>query len=257
MSTGQNDFPYSILDERAHRPYPMPDGAWMMTQTWHDLLFAHWPVDANDLRAKVPAGLELDVFDGQAWVGVIPFHMTNVAPRGVPALPWVSAFPELNVCTYVRMHDHPGVYFFSLDAGSRLAVGAARTMFSLPYYSAEMRVAQEHDGRIAYSSRRTSSGAAPAEFVARYGPVGDVKNAARGTLEYFLTERYCLYTVDSSSRAYRVEIHHPAWPLQAAEAQITTNTMADAAGIRLPSMAPLLHFARRQDVVNWGPKGEA
>src|SRR4051812_7913481 len=113
-----HDFDRSILDAVAHRPWPLPDRPWVMTQTWHDLLFAHWPMKASDLRPKVPAAFELDLFDGAAWVAVVPFHMTNVAPRGVPALPWLSDFPELNVRTYVRVGNRSGIYFFSLDADS-------------------------------------------------------------------------------------------------------------------------------------------
>jgi uncharacterized protein YqjF (DUF2071 family) len=221
-----------------------------MTQTWNDLLFAHWPVDAHSLRNHVPPGLELDLFEGQAYVGVVPFHMTNVAPRGVPALPLVSAFAELNVRTYVTVGGKPGVYFFSLDADSQLAVTAARTLFGLPYFTASMEV-EVRGADVIYASRRTSRDAPPAEFRGRYRPAGGVFNAGAGTLEWFLTERYCLYNVDSSFHAQRLEIHHPQWPLQPAEAEIDVNTMADAAGLRLPSMAPRLHFAKRQDMVAW------
>ena len=101
------DFNYAILKEVAHRPWDVPDRPWLMTQTWHNLLFAHWPIDVEQLRPKVPTTLELDLFEGAAWVGIVPFEMTNVAARGVPALPWVSAFPELNVRTYVRVADRP------------------------------------------------------------------------------------------------------------------------------------------------------
>ena len=228
----------------------MPDGPWVMTQSWHDLLFAHWPVDARQVQEKLPAGLPLDTFDGQAWLGIVPFHMTNVAPRGVPSIPFVSAFPELNVRTYVTLHGKPGVYFFSLDAGSALAVAAARTLFDLPYYAAQMSVTDEN-GEVLYSSRRETRIPGIGEFEARYRPVGPVQQPARGTLEYFLTERYCLYTVDDSFHARRLEIHHPPWPLQVAEARIAVNTMAAAADLRLPSTAPLLHFSKRQDVVAW------
>jgi uncharacterized protein YqjF (DUF2071 family) len=228
----------------------MPDASWIMTQTWNDLLFAHWPVDARDLRAHVPTGLPLDLFEGRAYVGVVPFRMTNVAPRGVPAVPFVSAFAELNVRTYVSIGGKPGVYFFSLDADSQLAVTAARTMFGLPYFTATMDV--RVDGtEIIYSSQRASRDGPAAEFRARYRPVGPVFNALPGTLDWFLTERYCLYNVDRSFHVQRLEIHHPLWPLQRAEAEVATNTMASAAGIRLPSMAPLLHFAKRQDMVAW------
>ena len=247
-----SDFPSQITEEVAHRPWPMPAGPWIMTQSWHDLLFAHWPVGADALRKRVPPGLELDLFDKQAWVGVVPFHMTNVAPRGVPALPWVSAFPELNVRTYVRVGAKPGVYFFSLDAGSPVAVAVARTMFNLPYYSATMEVTSDAGG-VRYLSRRAAAGGADADFTARYRPIGPVFAAQPGSLEYFLTERYCLYTLTDSFELRRLDIHHPPWPLQLAEATIEVNTMADAAGIKLPSMAPLLHFAKRQDVVAWPP----
>ena len=251
----QNDFNYRILDETAHRPWPMLDAPWIMTQTWHDLLFAHWPVDANALRPRVPAGFEIDLFDGQAWVGIVPFRMTNVAPRGVPALPWVSAFPELNVRTYVRVNGRAGVYFFSLDAANPVAVGVARTLAHLPYFTAAMSC-EEKDGWIEYASRRTSPDASAAELRARYRPTGSVSPPRPGTLEHFLTERYCLFTVDKTFHAYSVDIHHPPWPLQAAEAEFAMNTMAEAAGIRLPSMAPLLHFSKRQDMVAWNIRNE-
>jgi uncharacterized protein len=246
----QNDFNYDILNEVAHRPWPMPDAPWIMRQTWHDLLFAHWPVDAALLRPRVPSGFEIDFHEGQAWLGVVPFRMSNVAPRALPALPWISAFPELNVRTYVRADGRPGVYFFSLDASNPLAVGVARTLAHLPYFTAEMTI-EERAGWIHYASRRKSAGTPPAELVARYRPIGPPEPPADGTLEYFLTERYCLFTRDPSFHAYRLDIHHPPWPLQPAEAEIQANTMAGAAGIRLPSRAPLLHFARRQDMVAW------
>ncbi|MBI2187256.1 MAG: DUF2071 domain-containing protein [Acidobacteria bacterium] len=221
-----------------------------MTQSWHDLLFAHWPVAVDHLRALVPAGLELDLFDGRAWIGVIPFHMTNVAPRGLPALPWLSAFPELNVRTYVRVGARPGIYFFSLDASNPVAVTLARTLFRLPYYTASMEVAPG-DGDVRYQSRRTARDGPPAVFRAAYRPVGDVFTAAPGSLEYSLIERYCLYTVDERFALRRLDIHHPPWLLRRAEAHIEENTMAAAAGMRLPSMAPLLHFAKRQDTLAW------
>jgi uncharacterized protein YqjF (DUF2071 family) len=252
-----SDFPTEIVNARGHRPWPMPEGPWIMTQSWHDLLFAHWPVASDALRSLVPPGLELDLFDHRAWLGVIPFHMTNVAPRGIPSLPWVSAFPELNVRTYVRAENKPGVYFFSLDAGNRVAVAVARTLFHLPYFAAAIEVQLEH-GAVRYSSRRTEAAGSSqmprprAELRARYRPIGPVHDPSPGSLDYFLTERYCLYTVDPTFHLQRLEIHHPPWPLQQAEAAFEVNTMAEAAGIRLPSMAPVLHFAKRQDVLAWG-----
>jgi uncharacterized protein YqjF (DUF2071 family) len=244
------DFNKAILKQTAHRPWPLPGSAWVMTQTWHDLLFAHWPVDRDVLRAAVPPEFALDLFQGTAWVGVVPFHMTNVAPRGVPSIPWVSEFPELNVRTYVRIGDRPGVYFFSLDAGSAIAVRAARTLFNLPYYAARMTVTPLATG-IAYESARTDGPAAV--LSGTYGPTGPPVTAADGSLEYFLTERYCLYNLDRRGRPYRLEIHHPRWQLQPAQAHLSTNTMAEASGLSLPPRPPLLHFAKRQDIVAWAP----
>jgi uncharacterized protein len=246
------DFDDTILDTVLHRPWGMPRGPWLMTQTWNDLLFAHWPVDAAALRSRIPSPFAIDVFEGGAWIGIVPFHMTNVAPRGIPPVPWLSAFPELNVRTYVRVGDRPGVYFFSLDAASRPAVLAARTLLNLPYHSATMTVAPRADA-IDYESRRSDSDAAV--FSATYRPTGAVCEAREGSLDYFLTERYCLYNVDRAGAPYRLEIHHPPWPLQPASAEIVRNGMAAVNGLRLPDRPPLLHFAKRQDMVAWAPVG--
>jgi uncharacterized protein len=249
----QHDFKAGILEETAHRPWPMPREPWIMTQTWHDLLFAHWPVDADRIASMLPASIELDTFGGAAWLGVVPFRMTNVAPRAFPALPWLSAFPELNVRTYVRWRgERPGVLFMSLDAANPIAVWTARVLFHLPYYRARMRVERSQDA-IAYRSRRVGRRDGDATLVATYGPVGPVYRAMPGSLEYFLTERYCLYTTDRRGRPLRVEIHHPPWRLQPAEAVFQANTMPQAAGLALPPGPPLLHFSRRQDAVAWRP----
>lgn len=221
-----------------------------MTQTWHDLLFAHWRIDPSVLRSKVPPAFELDLFDGEAWIGIVPFRMTNVGARGVPALPWVSEFPELNVRTYVRVADRPGVYFFSLDAGSATAVRAARLLLNLPYHTAAMAVTARSSD-IAYESRRVDN--ARAELRADYRPVGTVFEPLEGSLEYFLTERYCLYHVTRHGTPYRLEIHHPPWRLHQAEAEIVRNEMAAASGLTLDDAPPVLHFVKRQDMVAWAP----
>ena len=246
----QNDFDYASIDQVAHRPFPMPQSPWFATQSWHDLLFLHWPVDKATLRALVPPGLELDLHNGDAYVAITPFHMTNVAPRGVPAIPGLSNMAELNVRTYVTAKGSPGIYFFSLDCSSAFAVGMARTMFHLPYFTARMSV-QEHNGWIEYRTRRKNADDKAAAFEGRYRPVGLPREAPKGSLEYFLTERYCLFTFDDAFHLYRVDIHHGPWNLHLAEAEVTTNTMADAAGIRLPALSPLAHFVKRQDTVIW------
>lgn len=226
-----------------------------MTQTWHDLAFLHWRVDQDVLRRAMPAGIELDVFEGQAWMGVVPFHMTNVAPRGLPALPFVSEFPELNVRTYVVAGGKPGVYFFSLDAGNPVAAGLARSMLHLPYFSAVMKI-QEREGWYHYSSHRVASADRPAaDFEARYRPTGPVFEPAAGTLEHFLTERYRLYTIDPRNTLLHIDIQHQPWALQEGEVVLDVNTMVEPTGVRLPDMAPLVHYAKRQDMVAWGLRG--
>ena len=217
-----------------------------MQQTWNDLLFAHWPVSREQLRPLVPAELPLDSFNGQCWVAIAPFHMSGIRGRFMPPIPWTSALPELNVRTYVTYGSKPGVYFFSLDAASRLAVWGARTFYKLPYFFAQMHV-QDREGWISYTSSRSNS---PAQFRGRYRPVTPVQLRAPGSLEHWLTERYCLYTVSGGS-VYRSEIHHPHWPLQDAEAEIHANTMAAAGGIQLPFAIPLLHFSKKLDVLIW------
>jgi uncharacterized protein YqjF (DUF2071 family) len=220
-----------------------------MSMRWHDLVFLHWPVEAAALRRFIPPRLELDTFEGQAWLGVTPFRMTRVRPRWLPPVPALSAFPELNVRSYVTEGGRPGVWFLSLDAGNPLAVWVARRTFHLPYYRARMSCVA-NDGGVTYRSRRTHRGAPPARLVARYEPAGDVYRSRRGTLEHWLTERYCLYTV-ARGNLYRGEIAHAPWPLQAASVEIEVNTMADGTGLRLPGDPAHARFARELDVVAW------
>jgi uncharacterized protein len=217
-----------------------------MLQTWHDLLFAHWAIDPRIMRALVPPELPLHTFGGKCWLAVAPFHMNGIRAHGLPPLPGLSRFPELNVRTYVTLDGKPGVYFFSLDAASLTAVRGARRFYHLPYFHAEMSTTQEGEW-IRYHSRRRRS---PAQFRGRYRPIGPVQLREPGSLPHWLSERYCLYTV-FEGQAFRAEIHHQQWPLQDAELETEINSMADAAGISLPPEAPLLHFSRRLDVLIW------
>jgi len=241
----------SALDEVAHRPWPLPRSPWIMGQTWDDLLFAHWPLAPAALAAHVPAGLTLDRYDGRAWLGVTPFRISGLRARGLPGLPGLSAFPELNVRTYVTAGGRPGILFFSLDAASRAAVWAARALYHLPYAAARMTVRVEGD-RVRYRHARPAGRFPPAAFEARYGPVAPPAPAAPGSLEHFLAERYCLYAVTRPGTLLRADVHHRPWPLQVAEADIVHNTMPPP---ELPPLGgpPLLHFSRRQDVVVWPP----
>ena len=224
-----------------------------MTQIWHELLFAHWPIKPGVLRNLVPAILPLDTFEGQCWVGIVPFHMTYVRPRWLPPVPALSSFVELNVRTYVTLQGIPGVYFFSLDASNPIAVALARTVFHLPYYNAVMSSKRAGDS-IHYYSRRTHRGMPSAEFQAVFRPIAPIAFAQHGSLEQWFTERYCLYTIVPGKGVYRGDIHHVPWPLQLAELETKKNTMAVSQGIDLPEIPPLLHYAHRQEVLIWPPK---
>jgi len=229
----------------------MPDGPWVMAQNWHDLLFAHWAMPAEKIRPLVPKDLTLDIYEEQAYVAVAPFWMSGVRPRFSPPLPGLSTFPEMNVRTYVSYKNIPGVYFFSLDAGSRLAVRAARWSYHLPYYFAEMSI-KGLGPKFEYSSSRLDN-PRPAEFRGRYWPTSSPRARGKDSLEHFMTERYCLYTT-RNQKLYRAYIHHLPWALQDAEAEIEVNTVAQAAGIELPASKPLLHFARTLEVLIWLPQ---
>jgi uncharacterized protein YqjF (DUF2071 family) len=238
----------AVISQRAHRLWPMPAGPWVQGQTWLDLLFAHWPLPVEVLRPAVPAELPLDTFHGKAWLGVTSFEVSGLRALGMPPVPRLSRFPETNVRTYTTVSGKPGVYFLSLDAASWAAVAGARLTYRLPYFRARMTI-QRAGGEIRYRSRRLGG---RAKLVARYRADGPSFNAQPGTLEYFLTERYCLYTFDARRRMLRAEIHHPPWPLQPAVGEIQRNTMTAPYGIEL-SAEPLLHFAARQDVLIWAP----
>jgi hypothetical protein len=220
---------------------------------WQNLLFMHWPVREDVLRPLIPSALTLDTFDGSAWLGVVPFRMSGVRPRSLPRVPWLSAFPELNVRTYVTAEGKPGIWFFSLDAHNPIAVRLARATFHLPYFDAKMyyHVAGEE---VRYRSVRTHRGAPPAEFAARYRPVGNPFESRPETLENFLTERYCLYAADKRGNVRRGDIHHHLWPLQPAEAEIGTLAMTQQIGVTLPERAQILHFSKHLDVLAWLPR---
>ncbi len=241
--------------EAGRRPWPAPARPWAMLQTWHDLLFAHWPVDPAQLCASIPAPLRLDTFEGQAWVGVVPFRMSGIQLRQVPlAVPWLSAFPELNVRTYVTAPggEKPGVYFYSLDAANPIAVAIARRWYGLPYFHARMSCRRAGDW-VSYTSHRTHPGAPMADVVGQYRSIGPVLRVGPRSLEAWLTARYCLYVADARGRVRRGDIDHDPWPLQPAEAELSLGNLVAQHGIHLLDTAPALHVARRLAVRAWTP----
>lgn len=242
-----------LTDHTFHRPWPLPSAPWVMHQAWNDFLFMHWPVDVDVVRSLVPEALELHLHEGTCYVGVIPFHMSDVRPRGTLNVPGISAFPELNVRTYVTVDGRPGVYFLSLEAHSRLAVEAARLTYELPYFMADMRW-ERRDGTVHYRSERTDRRGPEAAWVGRYTPHGDLFFARRGSLRHWLSERYCLYTVDSGGAIWRTDVHHLPWPLREVEVAIETNTMGASHGIELPQGRALAMYSPGVDVVVWAPQ---
>ncbi len=254
----------SVLDDTGHRPFPMPDRPWTMTQRWNDLLFAHWPIPEAEMAALIPAGLEVDTFDGYAWAGVVPFWMNHIRAR-VPgtdhwSLPFARSFPELNLRTYVRSKrtGRAGVFFFALEAGSPLAVAGARVLFHLPYFLAKMSRTTATDGTVRYKSRRLLTSATVA-FQATYRGLGrptDALPSQPGSIEHFLAERYCLFTTTHRGEVLVGNIHHKPWPLEPAEAEIRTNDLPRAHGLRLPDRPPVLHFSKSLEVYVWSLRAD-
>jgi uncharacterized protein len=240
-----------LLSHQEHRPFPLPSGPWIMEQSWDDLLFAHWPVNPEFIVSQIPRELTLETWEGQAYLGVVPFKMRGVKFRVAPPIPTATDFLELNVRTYVTYKGRPGIYFFSLDASSSLAVMGARAGAGLKYFRAKMH-AEEKDGRFIYSSQRIFGGEASLKI--SYKPVSDqIYESEKGSLEEWLTERYCLFSQPLSGNLLEVDIHHLKWPLQKASADIEINTMALPLGINLRGSPSHLHYAKHLKVLIWPP----
>ncbi|WP_342504876.1 DUF2071 domain-containing protein [Sporosarcina sp. FSL K6-2383] len=232
----------------SHRLWPLPHLPWTMQQTWNDLLFAHYPIKLEVLQKLVPAILPLDSFNGMGWIGIVPFHITDIRLRGLPPIPGVARFPELNVRTYVTIDGKPGVYFFSLDADNRLAVEVAKLFYHLPYMNADMMVRQ-NGSTIDYESRRRSGN--DANFECSYRPISEPYYAVKGSFDEWMSERYCLYTLNNKGAPFRCDILHRPWLLQHAEAEFSQNTMLSKQGILVESDQPLLHFSKKIEARMW------
>ncbi len=241
--------PAAILAKAGHRGWPPPRAPWVMRQTWSELLLAHWPVELAALGPLIPPDVALDTFEGQAWVSVVPFRMSHVRLRALPVIPTTGMFPEVNVRTYVTAGGKPGVLFLSLDASSRLAVWVARHIFHLPYSFGRLAMRRVGEA-LTFVSQRAGLDAAGGLSVT-YQPSGPAAPPAPGTLDDWLTARYCLYTVDGAGHTVRAEVHHAPWALQPATAEFARNTLAAERGIALGAPARL-HYAERLDVLLWG-----
>lgn len=224
-----------------------PPGVPLMRHNWGKLLFMHWPIAEELLRPLIPEGLEIDTFDGGAWIGMTPFTLWDVRLNFTPPVPWLSDFHELNVRTYVHYDGVPGVWFFSLDTNSTTTVIGARALYHLPYFNAGIDLEEEGD-TIYYDLER--AGEPPAEFSAEWTIGDDLHEAKPDTLEFFLIERYCLYSSDGED-LYRSRIHHDPWPLQQAELLSCSSSMIESHGLPTPEGDPLLHYSEAVDVSIW------
>lgn len=233
----------------------MPKTRWALTQRWNDLLFAHWPIPAAAIAGRLPEGLVVDTIEGSAWISIVPFWMDAVKFTDFPFLPRMSSYPELHMRTYVRERytNARGIFFFSLEAARVAAVVLERLIHQLPYHWARIRLEHREDRECRYQSERLLT-KQPVRFKARYrglGPTRRLASRPQGTLEHFLTERYCLFTANSHGRLLRGEIHHAPWPLEEAEAEIELNDLPAVNGISLPDTKPLLHYSRELVVYMW------
>jgi len=228
----------------------MSAAPYVMSQVWRNLLFAHWRVPPDVLQKLIPAPLEVDTFDGSAWLGVVPFRMCEIRGR---LMPFCIDFLELNVRTYVKYGSKKGVYFFSLDADHAPSVWGARTFYGLPYFRAKMSC-QNHGGVIEYSSKRLGRHHS-ADFSATYEAIGPAEVSAPETLPFFLTERYNLM-VSQGGNVHRTDIHHAPWQLAPARAEIIVNTMPAPLGLTLREMPDSLLYAEEMKMVNWLPSRE-
>jgi uncharacterized protein len=246
MSTATPD-PVASIDRVA--PTRRPDRPAVMRQNWSHLLFLHWAVPVESLRPLLPPGLELDLHEGRAYVGLVPFTMTGVRPVGLPPVPPLSNFHETNVRTYVHVGGRdPGVWFFSLDAANRVAVLVARAWFHLPYHFARMSLTPQgtrSDGApeaLTYASERRWPGPVPARSAIQAAPRGPVTSPQVDTLEHFLAERYLLYAY-RRGQLYRGQVHHTPYPLQTADVLALDETLIAATGLSRPGGPPLAHYA--------------
>ena len=236
------------LWDESHRPWALPSIPWTMKQIWSDLLFAHYPIKYEELQKLVPDQLPLDSYEGKCWIGLVPFRMSGVRLRGLPPVPGTDQFPELNVRTYVTLDGKPGVYFFSLDADNWFAVKGARALYHLPYWYADMEM-KKNGMNIEFESTRRQN--AEVELSCSYRPVSQPYQAAKGSFEEWLVERYCFYTLNPSGVPLRCEILHEPWTIQRAEAEFKQNTILSKQGITVESDEPILHFAKKIEVRAW------
>jgi len=247
-----------FLFRTSHRPRPLPSGRWSLVQRWNDLLFAHWPLDPKLLTPALPAELHPDLFNGSAWIGVVPFWMDRLKFRTLPPFPAGNGLPGLNLRTYVRHRQTgvSGIYLLSHETNSMLTAGFGWAFTRLPIHLAEMSFEHRREREFGFYSRRRFT-RSQVLFKARYRGLGPTRKLAElrpGSLEAFLLDRSCVFLLDRSGRPAQANIHYINSPLEEAEAEIEQNDLATALGISLPPMDPVLYYSRRMAAYVWPPE---
>ena len=228
-----------IFNSTDHRPWPLPKEQWVFRQTWSELAFIHWEIEEEELKKYIPPSIEIDKYEGKSYIGVVPFNMKGVTKRGYPAPKWISDFPEINVRTYVKYNNKPGVLFFSLDVPSQIAVWIGRIQFHLPYFKAKMLVKTQNDTTHYFHKRNNI------EFEAVYTAKGRLK-CEKNSFENWATERYCLYSHNKAGDIFCADVHHEQWPLESVDIDIKKNTLLS--GLTVGKQHPTVLYSKSLDV---------
>lgn len=244
----KNDHP-SLL-EVDHRPWKLPNNNWKWRQSWNNLVFIHYKIDIQSLRALVPSKFEIDLYQGEAWISIVPFFMEDVMKGNIPSFYPFKKFPELNLRTYVKYENKPGVFFFSLDAECLPVVLGGNLLYGVPYKYAKMNYELSENGGYLRSDRFIGS----VEFEMRYRKIGEIFESEIGSLQEWLSERYCLYSKSNHTEFYRVEVHHKKWPLQNCEVSISKNDILKASNLEVDLDSMIVNYSPGVDVISFRPE---
>lgn len=243
----------SFINDIVHRSYPLPSKNWIMRQNWNNLLFLHWPISPKKLQPFIPSPLQIDVFERNAWIGIIFFCIDGIYPRGFSFKSLTPKFAELNVRTYVRLNGKPGVYFLSLDVSDWASYTIAKRWYRLPYHPAITSLHKEEQSYHCECIRKGLTNK-PITFKGKYKPISEVFFPHVGTLDHWLTERYCLFSTNNGIDIYCGEIHHHPWQLQLAEVEISENTMFSPFQWDFSDVKPISHYSEGMDTLFWNIK---
>ncbi|MBS4176485.1 YqjF family protein [Lederbergia citrea] len=235
--------------ETDQRPFPLPSNPWLFTQTWDKLLFCHWSLPAELLRAHVPNDVDLDLFNGEAWIAIIPFKVNHMRVHGIPEIPYLNSYLELNLRTYVKYKGTPGIYFFTLDANKWSAVIGAKIGAQLPYRHSLMKM-NIKENKVYFQSKRKHPGSSKESFYINYQSDSNLYLPEVESLEYWLFERYCFFTT-RGKHLYRGDIHHDRWRVSKAKATIQANSLVPFLPQKYFERQPLLHLSASKQVFAW------